>query len=80
MKACYGHTEGTAGIHGAMLAVMVLQRSGCPSIMHLRTLNPYVEAAITDWKAACNVAASIPKVLSMVTQRAEDINILCCHV
>lgn len=49
-----------------MLAVLVLQRSGCPSIMHLRNLNPYVEAAITDWKASCNVAASIPKVLSVV--------------
>ena len=64
MKACYGHTEGAAGIHGAMLAVLAVQRRGVPAIMHSRTLNPYVQAALEDWQASCNVSASIPKVIS----------------
>jgi 3-oxoacyl-(acyl-carrier-protein) synthase len=34
VKACYGHTEGAAGIHGALLAVSVVQKQvGC-SVAH----------------------------------------------
>lgn len=63
IKACYGHTEGTAGIHGALLAVLALRRRGVPAIMHLRNLNPYVEASLEDWQTSCCVAASVPKVM-----------------
>ncbi|KAK9866518.1 hypothetical protein WJX84_000275 [Apatococcus fuscideae] len=48
-KACYGHTEGTAGITGALLALTSLQQHTCTPILNLRILNPYVEAAFSDW-------------------------------
>ena len=64
MKACYGHTEGAAGIHGAMLAVLAVQARGVPSVMHSRQLNPYVDAALGDWQAASNVTDIIPRVRS----------------
>ena len=62
VKACYGHTEGAAGIHGAMLAVLAVQGRGVPSVMHSRQLNPYVDAAVGDWQAASNVTGIIPRV------------------
>ncbi len=62
VKACYGHTEGAAGIHGAMLAVLAVQARGVPSVMHSRQLNPYVDAALGDWQAASNVTGVIPRV------------------
>lgn len=62
MKACFGHTEGAAGIHGALLALLAVQNSAAPPIMHSRSLNAYVKNAIADWKASCNVTAVAPKV------------------
>ncbi len=64
VKACFGHTEGAAGIHGALLAIMAVQNSAAPPIMHSRSLNTYVQNAIADWKASCNLTAVVPKVLS----------------
>lgn len=48
-KACYGHTEGTAGLTGLMLAGLVINQSSAPAVMHLRSFNPYVQAALSDW-------------------------------
>ena len=62
VKACFGHTEGAAGIHGAMLAILAVQQQAAPALMHLRTLNAYVSSAIADWTPSCNLSASAPKV------------------
>lgn len=62
MKACFGHTEGAAGIHGALLAMLAVQGSSAPPIMHSRSLNTYVTNAIADWKTSCNLTAIVPKV------------------
>lgn len=50
-KACFGHTEGTAGIHGALIAVLGLHQHGAPPIMHGRSLNPYVSSAFDEWRS-----------------------------
>ena len=36
VKACFGHTEGAAGIHGALLAIFAVQKRLAPAIMHMR--------------------------------------------
>jgi hypothetical protein len=48
-KSCYGHTEGTAGLTGLFMAASTLRQGAMPPIMHLRKVNPYVEAALGDW-------------------------------
>ena len=50
-KACFGHTEGTAGIHGALVAVLAAQLHSAPPIMHNRSLNPYVASAFDEWRS-----------------------------
>ena len=62
VKACYGHTEGAAGLQGALCSILSLQRSIVPPIMHLRSMNPYVSAAITDWAKSSGLQAAIPRV------------------
>jgi acyl transferase domain-containing protein len=39
-KACYGHTEGTAGITGALLAVCALGQAAAAPVVNLRNMNP----------------------------------------
>ncbi len=36
LQACYGHTEGTAGITGVLLAAAALQRAAAPGVTNLR--------------------------------------------
>jgi hypothetical protein len=62
VKACYGHTEGAAGLQGALCSILSLQRSIAPPIMHLRSMNPYVSAALTDWAKTSGLEAAIPRV------------------
>ncbi len=62
MKACFGHSEGAAGIHGALLAVLAVQDCAAPPVAHARSLNAYVANALADWRAACNLTALVPKV------------------
>lgn len=50
VKSAYGHTEGAAGLTGVLLAYNQLSSSYQPGIKHLRSLNPYVQAAFLDWK------------------------------
>jgi hypothetical protein len=57
-KSCYGHTEGTAGVTGALLAAMSLPRRQLAPIVNLRGLNPYVAAALGDWRSRHSVAAA----------------------
>eukprot|EP00887_Chlorella_sp_A99_P003342 scaffold26.g3342.t1 len=63
-KACFGHTEGAAGIQGAMLAALALQMQAVPPVMHSRTLNPYVAAALEEWKARPLIQALVPRASS----------------
>lgn len=61
-KACYGHTEGTAGVTGALLALTSLNEAARAPIVNLRSTNPYVEAALTSWRdAADRPLASLPR-------------------
>lgn len=64
VKACFGHTEGAEGIHGAMLAILAAQQQAAPAIMHLCGLNAYVSSAISEWQSSCNLSAAAPKVIS----------------
>lgn len=62
VKACFGHTEGAAGIHGAMLAILTVQQQAAPALMHLRAFNAYVSTAIAEWASSYNLNATAPKV------------------
>ena len=62
VKASYGHTEGAAGLHGALCSILSLQLNAAPPILHSRALNPYVSAALTDWAKSSHLQAVIPKV------------------
>ena len=62
VKACYGHTEGAAGLHGALCVFLSLQQQIAPPIMHLRNMNPYVTAALADWRSASGLQAAVPRV------------------
>ena len=61
MQACYGHTEGAAGLTGAFLAVEALRNAGAPGIMCLRELNPYVAAALADWRGRSGCSPLLPR-------------------
>ena len=50
-QSCYGHTEGTAGVTGMLLALCITDTAACPPFVNLRDINPYVAAALTDWSA-----------------------------
>ena len=57
-KSCYGHTEGTAGLTGTLLAAVALQQQLLTPIVNLRELNPYVAAALADWQNRHAAAAA----------------------
>jgi acyl transferase domain-containing protein len=50
-KSCCGHTEGAAGLTGLLLAASMASQQAAPAIMHLRSMNPYVQTALSDWAA-----------------------------
>ena len=60
-QSCYGHTEGTAGLTGALLATTALQQQRLPPIVNLREVNPYVSAALSDWRTRQALAAMPPR-------------------
>lgn len=51
-KSCFGHTEGAAGLTGALIAIGALQSQICPSIVNLRNINPYVASSLAQATAA----------------------------
>ena len=61
VQACYGHTEGAAGLTGAFLAVGALANSRAPGIMSLREMNPYVAAALADWRRRSGRSPLLPR-------------------
>lgn len=63
VKSCFGHTEGAAGLTGALLAVQALHHKDTPAIMHLRNMNPYVDSALGDWGKRAGMQASVARQL-----------------
>ena len=61
VKSCYGHTEGAAGLTGALLALHALHDSAAPAVMHLRNMNPYVDSALGDWQKRNGMQGNIPR-------------------
>jgi hypothetical protein len=49
VKSCYGHTEGTAGITGLLLAAAALTQRQLAPVVNLRTVNAYVAAALAGF-------------------------------
>ena len=54
MKALMGHTEGNAGLAGALLAVLHLQQK-CSYPLRYRNINPYVSNSWAGWKTAARL-------------------------
>jgi len=48
VKSCYGHTEGCAGLLGALMAIVSNKDRFIPQIKYLRMVNPYVVQAVGD--------------------------------
>ena len=69
-KACYGHTEGAAGLTGALLAAQTLSSASAPAVMHLRAANAHVESALADWRRRHARLAHAPRQLAPGQQRA----------
>ena len=62
-KSCFGHTEGTAGLMGLLLAASVAGQQAVPAILHLRNVNPYVESAVGDWVGNGRRVVELPRQL-----------------
>ena len=60
-KSCFGHTEGAAGLTGLLLAASVVSQDIVPAIMHLRGMNPYVQAALADWSKSGHTVTQVPR-------------------
>ena len=67
-KSCYGHTEGTAGLTGTLLAALMLQQHLLPPIINLRELNPYVSTALGDWSSRQGLAPAPSRQLGALAQ------------
>ena len=50
-KSCLGHTEGAAGVTGALLALRYLAHSAIPPVMHLRNVNSHIQISLAQWPA-----------------------------
>ena len=59
MQSCFGHTEGTAGMTGALLALSFLGKHAAAPVVNLRTLNPYVDSSLDA--ASFKRAAFVPR-------------------
>jgi hypothetical protein len=55
VKSCFGHTEGTAGITGLLLAAAAAQQQVLPPVVNLRAVNPYVAAALGFFGSSSSV-------------------------
>jgi len=61
-KAVYGHTEGAAGVHGALAALFAARTRTAPPMLHARALNPYVVAALSKyWVSVRAPPAAVPR-------------------
>ena len=60
-QACFGHTEGAAGLAGALTAAALCSSTAAPPTASLRGLNPFVAAATADWRARQGMSAALPR-------------------
>jgi acyl transferase domain-containing protein len=58
-KSCFGHTEGAAGLAGAVLAVQATLQALTPPVVGLRSVNPYVAQTLGEGPGAA--AAAVPR-------------------
>lgn len=49
LQSCYGHTEGTAGVSGALMALASLSNQRLPPVINLRNMNAYVVSSLEGW-------------------------------
>lgn len=68
IQACYGHTEGAAGITGLLLAMQSMLQRSAAGIMSLRDMNPYVSAAVADWAKQAGLAPMLPRQLCALSE------------
>ncbi len=61
VQACYGHTEGAAGLAGMLTAAAACCTALAPPVTSLRSLNPYVAAATAEWRARHGMSALLPR-------------------
>ena len=60
-KACFGHTEGAAGLSGLLLAAAAACAQSAAPVRHLRVTNPYVAAALGDWARQGGRGPHVPR-------------------
>ena len=60
-QACYGHTEGAAGLTGALAAMCLACEREAPAVLCLREVNAHVCAALRDWAGATRLAPLLPR-------------------
>jgi len=46
---------------GALLAMAALQQGSAPGVMCLRSVNPYVAAALSDWQGRADHSPLVPR-------------------
>lgn len=57
---------------GGLLALAALQQGSAAAVMCLRTVNPYVAAALGDWKRRGGTAPSVPRTFGPGPQLKRD--------
>jgi len=62
IKTCYGHTEGSAGLTGLLLAASAVTKTASAPFMHLCTTNAYVQGALAEWSAERHRIPAVPRV------------------
>lgn len=72
VKACYGHTEGAAGLSGLLLATSALYHGAALPLMHLRQVNPYVESSLMSWTSHGRPMAMLPRQVMPCSTRLSD--------
>ena len=77
-QACYGHTEGAAGLSGALLALCALRNAGTPMVVGLRHVNPYVSAAMDNWHARACLPTGVPRVTGPLPTAVADEQVRGC--
>lgn len=61
LKSYYGHTEGAAGVAGFLAAVQASRQLNANPSLHLRLLNPYVQAAMSQRRLGGACPVQIPR-------------------
>lgn len=61
LKQYYGHTEGAAGVAGFLAAVQAAKQLSASPCLHLRSLNPYVQAAMSHGRLGGACPVQIPR-------------------